>query len=155
MRTIIPTAAALLMMATLSTPAVPKAPEGEANQPTKVSLRLKPSASKGYAPMTVTLDGDLAGANLDDLRTCLLSEEWIGETNISHPPNTKHTIPCVTSPDDWKDPRKFQREVTLQEPGTYIYQILFTPGGHRTTASRTIEIRVFPNQFETKATGNR
>ena len=155
MRKLIPAGVALLVLATMPAPADSQAPEGKANQSTKVTLRLKTSAHKGYAPLTVKLDGELVGADLDDLNTCLLSEEWTGETLTSaHPPNTKHTIPCVTSLDDGKVSRKFHREVTLQEPGTYIYQILLTPGGHRTMASRSIEIKALRSQFSVKGTAN-
>ncbi|HEU5154817.1 MAG TPA: hypothetical protein VFU03_08825 [Gemmatimonadales bacterium] len=154
MKRLIPVGVALVVLSTVPSPAGSKGPEGEGNQSTKVSLRLKTSATKGYAPLTVSLDGELVGADTEDLNTCLLSEEWIGETNIGQAPNTKHTIPCVTSMEDGKVPRKFQRDVTLKEPGTYIYKILFTPRGHRTMASRSIEIRAFPSQFEVKSTAN-
>ena len=36
--------------------------------------------------MTVRLDGELIGAGPEDLNTCLLSVEWIGETLTSSPP---------------------------------------------------------------------
>ncbi len=154
MKRLIPVGVALLVLATVPSPAGSKAPEGEANQPTKVSLKLKTSATKVYAPLAISLEGELVGADEEDLNTCLLSEEWIGETNIGQAPNTKHTIPCVTSMEDGKVPRKFQREVNLEKPGTYIYKILFTPRGHRTMASRSIEIRAYPAQFEVKSTAN-
>ena len=155
MRGFIPAVVALLVLATVPSPAGSQATEGEASQSTKVTLRLKTSATKGYAPMTVRLDGELVGADQGDLDTCLLSEEWIGETlTSSPPPNTKRTIPCVTSLDDGKVPRKFHRDVTLQEPGIYRYRILFTPRGQRTTASRSIEIRAFDSRVNVKSTVN-
>src|SRR5258708_7773074 len=101
MRKLIPAGVALLDLPSIPAPADSEPPEGEANQSTKVSLRLKTSAHRGYAPLMVRLDGELVGADLDDLNPCLLSEKWTGETLASAPPpNTKPTIPCVTSLDD-------------------------------------------------------
>jgi hypothetical protein len=155
MKRLIPAGVALLVLATMPALADSQAPEGEANQPAKISLRLKTSAHNGYAPLRIRLEGELVGADPEDLNTCLLSEEWTGETLTSAPPpNTKHTIPCVTSLDDGKVPRMFHREVTLQEPGIYIYQILLTPKGGRTMASRSIEIRAVRSRYEVKSTAN-
>ena len=156
MRKLIPAGVTLLVLATMPAPADSHAPKGEPNQPTKISLRLKTSTHHGYVPLTVKLDGELVGADVADLNTCLLSEEWTGETLTSAPPpNTKRTIPCVTSLDDGRVPREFHREVTLQEPGIYNYQILLTPSGQRTMASRSIEIKAVRSRYNVKGTVDR
>jgi hypothetical protein len=149
------TGLALLALATTPTPADSTAPKGEADQPAKIDLRLKPSTHHGYAPLSIQLDGELVGVEDSDLNSCLISEEWTGETMTSGPPpNTKHTIPCVTRLEDGRVPRRFQRDVTIEEPGSYIYRILVTPSGQRTIASRSIDIKVARSRFRVKGTKN-
>jgi hypothetical protein len=145
------TGLALLALATMPAPAGSTAPDGKASQPAKISLRLKSSAHNGYAPLTIQLDGEILGAAEEDLNSCLISEEWTGETFTSGPPlNTKKKIPCVTTLNDGKVPRSFHRDVTLEEPGMYIYQLLITPSGQRTIASRTLEIKVMSSKYRVK-----
>jgi len=119
----------------------------------KPVLSLKASARHGYAPLTVTLTGDITGGDPGDVNSCLLSEEWLGDTPVSGlTPNSKRTIPCVQVADDGLVPRSFQREVTLKEPGTYIYRLLITPKGARTIASQSIDVKAVRSRMELKYT---
>jgi hypothetical protein len=145
----------LLLLATISLPVAGSAAQApdDGAKPAKPTLRLKTSAYHGIAPLKVTLTGDIIGGEPAAVNTCLLSEEWTGDTPVSGlAPNTKRTIPCVTVLDDGNVPRSFQREVTLSEPGVYSYRILLTPKEGRRIASQSIEVRAVRSRFEVKST---
>jgi hypothetical protein len=148
MKRIISAGLVLFAMAALPAVAGKKTPDGDATHPAKPALHLKASTRNGYSPLEVTLTGNLLGADPADLDSCLLSEEWTGDTPVSGlKPNTKKTIPCVTALEDGHVPRSFERKLTLNEPGTYSYRILLTPKGQRTIASQSIEVRAVRSQF--------
>ena len=109
---------------------------------------LRVSTHSGRLPLEVTLTGDLSGVNLDDMRACYINVEWSYTTPGGSPMNAKTDLPCTQPGAKSNMPVRFEKLLTLTEPGTYLYRIVLEPNSGRRQAFTTQEVRAYRGPFE-------
>ena len=146
---------ALLLALTAALPSASRAADEKREKKPKPEIHLSVSAHHGKSPLNVTLTGSISGIDPKTVESCSISEEWVGWEVSEMPLNSKRTFSCVSSTKEGDIPQAFTREVTLKQPGTYIYRILIKPRDGRAVASASREVKVVRSPVELGIAGEK
>jgi len=145
----------VLVLASMATPAAgttPQAPQAPA--PSEQDLFLRVSTHSGPLPLELVLVGELKGIDLATVKSCSIRVErtYVMASGMKLDERVEH--PCVQTAEGLVS-NKFERTLTLAEPGDYLLRIMLEPKEGRTMAGMTHSVKAYKAPFQVGVKGTR
>ncbi|HKY33830.1 MAG TPA: hypothetical protein VJV23_14965 [Candidatus Polarisedimenticolia bacterium] len=116
----------------------------------KAKARLSVSTHHGSVPLAVKLTGTLRNVEGVLPEDCALRVEWTHVTPGGQRFDSTKETPCLE--EGQGDPAApitgFERQILLEEEGTYTYRIVLYPDSEERIAGNTQDIKAYKGRFE-------